>query len=97
MPSGLSSAPPALTWFIVKNMRVTLLGVVDNDGDRTIAEMKARQVPGSFEVKNHRALFLDEVGELSRDMRSRCCGSSRRGCRGRTASYRRLDRSDIAR
>jgi osmotically-inducible protein OsmY len=33
-------------------MRVTLLGVVDNDGDRRIAEMKARQVPGSFEVKN---------------------------------------------
>jgi osmotically-inducible protein OsmY len=37
---------------IVKNMRVTLIGVVDNDGDKMLAEMKARQVPGSFEVKN---------------------------------------------
>jgi BON domain-containing protein len=37
---------------IVKNMRVTLIGVVDNAGDKTLAEMKARQVPGSFEVKN---------------------------------------------
>ena len=37
---------------IVKNGRVSLLGVVDNDGDRTIAEMKARGVPGTFEVKN---------------------------------------------
>jgi osmotically-inducible protein OsmY len=37
---------------IVKNMRAMLLGVVDNDGDKTLAAMKARQVPGSFEVKN---------------------------------------------
>jgi len=37
---------------IVKNGRVSLMGVVDNDGDRTIAEMKARGVPGTFEVKN---------------------------------------------
>jgi hypothetical protein len=25
---------------------------VDNEGDRTLAYMKARQVPGSFDVKN---------------------------------------------
>jgi len=31
---------------------VTLMGVVDDLGDRTIAEMKARHVPGSFEVRN---------------------------------------------
>ena len=37
---------------IVKNGRVTLLGVVDSESDRTIAEMKARMVPGTFEVKN---------------------------------------------
>ena len=37
---------------IVRGGRVTLMGVVDDDGDKTIAEMKARQVPGSFEVKN---------------------------------------------
>jgi hyperosmotically inducible protein len=37
---------------IVKNGHVTLLGVVDSESDRTIAEMKARMVPGTFEVKN---------------------------------------------
>jgi osmotically-inducible protein OsmY len=37
---------------IVRNGRIDLMGVVDDPGDRTIAEMKARQVPGSFEVKN---------------------------------------------
>jgi len=37
---------------IVRNGRVNLMGVVDDSGDRTIAEMKARQVPGSFDVKN---------------------------------------------
>jgi hyperosmotically inducible protein len=49
---GMEPAGDYPIHIIVKNMRVTLLGVVDNDGDRTIAEMKARQVPGSFEVKN---------------------------------------------
>ena len=29
-----------------------LLGVVDNEGDKTMAAMKARQVPGSFAVDN---------------------------------------------
>jgi osmotically-inducible protein OsmY len=37
---------------VVKSGHVTLLGVVDNDGDKTLAYMKARQVPGSFDVKN---------------------------------------------
>ena len=37
---------------IVDKGRVTLMGVVDDAGDRTIAETKARQVPGSFDVKN---------------------------------------------
>jgi hyperosmotically inducible periplasmic protein len=37
---------------IVRGGRVDLMGVVDDAGDRTIALMKARQVPGSFEVKN---------------------------------------------
>jgi osmotically-inducible protein OsmY len=48
---------------IVKNMRVTLLGVVDNDGDKTLAEMKARQVPGSFEVKNE--LMVEKTSNKS--------------------------------
>jgi hyperosmotically inducible protein len=37
---------------IVKNGRITLLGVVDNDADKTIAEMRAREVPGAFAVEN---------------------------------------------
>ena len=37
---------------IVDKGRVTLLGVVDNESDKTIAGMKARQVPGSFNVDN---------------------------------------------
>jgi hypothetical protein len=41
---------------VVKNGRVRLIGVVDNEGDKTIAGMKARQVPGSFEVSNELAV-----------------------------------------
>ncbi len=37
---------------IVRNGHVTLIGVVDSDSDKTIAGTKARQVPGTFEVKN---------------------------------------------
>ena len=37
---------------IVKNGRVLLLGVVDSEGDKTMAAMKARQVPGLFAVDN---------------------------------------------
>ncbi len=37
---------------IVKNGRATLKGVVDNEGDKTIANVRANTVPGVFEVKN---------------------------------------------
>jgi hyperosmotically inducible protein len=37
---------------IVKNGKITLLGVVDAESDKTIAGMRARQVPGSFGVEN---------------------------------------------
>jgi hyperosmotically inducible protein len=37
---------------IVANGRVTLMGVVDNEMDRTIAEMRANEVPGIFSVDN---------------------------------------------
>jgi hypothetical protein len=33
---------------------------VDNDGDKTLAGTKARQVPGSFEVKNE--LMVEKSG-----------------------------------
>src|ERR1700682_2849505 len=38
---------------IVKGGRVTLLGVVDNESDKTVAGMKASQVQGSFGVENN--------------------------------------------
>jgi len=38
---------------IVKGGHVTLEGVVDNEGDKTIAGIRARGVPGSFSVTNN--------------------------------------------
>jgi hyperosmotically inducible protein len=37
---------------IVKGGRVILLGVVDNESDKTVAGMRARQVPGTFAIDN---------------------------------------------
>ena len=37
---------------IVKNGRTKLLGVVDNATDRQLAEVRAREVTGVFEVEN---------------------------------------------
>src|ERR1700687_184896 len=49
---GMEPAGDYPIHIIVQNLRVTLLRVADTGGDKTLAEMKARQVPGSFEVKN---------------------------------------------
>src|SRR5882724_5711793 len=38
---------------IVKNGRVTLEGVVDNDGDKNLAGIRANAVPGIFAVTNN--------------------------------------------
>jgi hyperosmotically inducible protein len=37
---------------IVKNGQITLLGVVDNDGDKNIAGIRAHEIPGAFAVVN---------------------------------------------
>ena len=37
---------------VVRNGHLTLLGVVDNEGDRRIAEMRAREVSGVFSIEN---------------------------------------------
>ncbi|HKB10526.1 MAG TPA: BON domain-containing protein [Vicinamibacterales bacterium] len=37
---------------IVKNVRVTLVGVVDNESDKTVAGLRAREVPGTLGVDN---------------------------------------------
>ena len=41
---------------IVRNGKITLLGVVDAESDKTIAGMRAREVPGSFAVENELAV-----------------------------------------
>jgi hyperosmotically inducible periplasmic protein len=45
---------------IVKNGRTMLLGVVDNAADRQIAEVRAREVSGVFEVENSLMVAQDE-------------------------------------
>jgi osmotically-inducible protein OsmY len=37
---------------IVKGGRITLLGVVDSESDKTMAGMRAREVEGAFAVDN---------------------------------------------
>jgi hyperosmotically inducible protein len=41
---------------IVKGGRITLLGVVDSEGDKTLAGMRAREVEGAFGVDNQLAV-----------------------------------------
>jgi hyperosmotically inducible periplasmic protein len=41
---------------IVKGGRITLLGVVDSESDKTVAGLRAREVPGSFGVENELAV-----------------------------------------
>jgi osmotically-inducible protein OsmY len=38
---------------IVKNGNVTLEGVVDNESDKNLANLRASQVPNAFSVKNN--------------------------------------------
>jgi hyperosmotically inducible protein len=37
---------------IVKNGNITLMGIVDNEGDKTLAGMAANGIPGAFKVQN---------------------------------------------
>jgi hyperosmotically inducible periplasmic protein len=46
---------------IVKGGRTTLVGVVDSDSDKTIAGMRAREVPGTFGVENE-LVITDSAG-----------------------------------
>ena len=47
---------------IVKNGRIMLLGVVDNASDRQLAEVRAREVTGVFEVENSLIVAHDAEG-----------------------------------
>ena len=49
---GLEPAGDYPIHIIVQNGRVMLLGVVDNDNDKTVAGLRAREVPGTFDVEN---------------------------------------------
>jgi len=46
---------------VVKNGRVTLVGVVDNDADKNMAEIKAKGVSGVFAVDNQLQVVNDKV------------------------------------
>ena len=48
---------------IVQNGRVTLLGVVDSENDKTVAGLRAREVPGTFDVANQ--LVVEGSGKRS--------------------------------
>jgi hyperosmotically inducible protein len=48
---------------IVKGGHITLLGVVDTESDKTVAGLRAREVPGSFSVENE--LVVEKVGRGS--------------------------------
>lgn len=49
---GMEPAGDYPIHIIVKNLHITLLGVVDNESDKTVAGMKARGVPGALGVDN---------------------------------------------
>jgi len=49
---GMEPAGDYPIHIIVKGLRVTLLGVVDSESDKTVAGMRAREVPGSLGLDN---------------------------------------------
>jgi hypothetical protein len=60
-PSRFPGMEPAGDYpihIIVKQGHISLLGVVDSESDKTMAGMKAREVPGSFGVENE--LTIDQ-------------------------------------
>lgn len=44
---------------IVKNGRTTLMGVVDSEFDKRMAEIRAREIPGAFSVENQLEIDSD--------------------------------------
>ena len=55
MAGGITNNPPMgfhAIHIIVKNGNVTLYGVVNNEGDKSIAGMQANSAPGAFSVDN---------------------------------------------
>ena len=50
---GMEPAGDYPIHIIVKNGRVSILGVVDNATDKSVVTMRAREVPGTFAVENN--------------------------------------------
>jgi BON domain-containing protein len=62
-PSRFPGMEPAGDYpihIIVNNGRITLLGVVDSEQDKIVANMKAREVPGVFGVENELVVDNDQ-------------------------------------
>ena len=49
---GMEPAGDYPIHIIVQNGRVMLLGVVDSENDKTVAGLRSREVPGTFDVDN---------------------------------------------
>ena len=62
---GMEPAGDYPIHIIVKNGRIKLMGVVDNESDKTMAGMKASQVPGAFGVEND--LMVDSEKSTKKD------------------------------
>ena len=51
---------------IVKGGKIMLLGVVDNESDKTVAGLRAREVPGAFGVDNQLVVEKSETKSTKR-------------------------------
>jgi BON domain-containing protein len=60
---GMEPAGDYPLHIIVKNGHIALFGVVDNESDKILAGMKAKEVPGSFGVENN--LMVEKEGKAS--------------------------------
>ncbi len=61
---GMEPAGDYPIHIIVKGGRMTLLGVVDNEADKQVAEIRARGVPGAFGVDNQ--LIVERTSNATR-------------------------------
>ena len=61
---GNMAVPPI--HIIVKNGRITLEGVVDSEGDKNLAGMRANQVPGTFQVTNNLRVIPSDSGKKNK-------------------------------
>jgi hyperosmotically inducible periplasmic protein len=63
---GMQPVGPYAIHIVVKNGRTMLLGIVDSAADRQIAEVRAREVTGVFEVQNSLSIVQSEKDGVSK-------------------------------